>query len=173
MCWGKLVRAASGMRMMKCALTLSVSLLAGPAFAAEDLFSTNYSGDYLCEMKAAGGLVYYAGTKQWVGAQFNDVSQKIVVHIETALTAEPYVFYKVAIRDEKETELNYCKDRLTGSDKVGVILDVLSCQDIAFDYRMNVKTLKFQFYSAGSYTETDKSDVGNPSVVAGECRKVQ
>lgn len=152
---------------------VAISVTASSAAAQESVNSFDYSGNYLCEMKAAGGLRFDDANKIWDGVRFNDVNQTIAVHVESLSSEAPRSFYKIAIGDSADKELSYCADRGTSRVEVASFNGQMSCYDAAYDYTMNWNTKRFQYYSAGSYTKGEPTDTVNPSVVIGTCSKTK
>lgn len=152
---------------------VAVCATASSADAQETINSIDYSGDYLCEMKAAGGLKFDESSKTWNGVRFSDVNQTIAVHVESIFDGVPKAFYKIAIGDKADKELSYCTDRMTSQVNVVSFNGQMSCHDAAYDYTMNWNTMRFQYYSAGSYTAGEQTGTANPSVVIGICQKTK
>lgn len=156
-------------------VAIIVALLLGfnMASAQEDSDNKNFSGAYLCELNSYGGIKFDRTTLRWEGTSFPNAKQTLVVHLEAQFTQPPIVFYKVGTGDKDDKELYHCLDRSTHDVNVYSLKGVISCKFGTQDITMNLNTMRFQFYSPGSYTSNNKAMMDNPTVAVGECRKVK
>ncbi|MCQ1779426.1 hypothetical protein NOJ05_19645 [Neorhizobium galegae] len=150
--------------------------------AAAQTKEPDYSGSYICKLKASAGLKVNKDSKAWSGTIFNVTNQSLLMKVTaTGRTGSTqfhpnYPKYGVSFKDFGSAEkANECVNNFN-SDKyskdVPIIDGRLECQFFGTSYRVNLKTNKVQVYFDGGYMDDDQENTDTPYVAVGVCDKV-